>query len=118
MKRYLLLTVAVVLVASACSSGATEATTTVPGAAVPFVGQSSAETAWCSDFNNFPVIAETAIAEKVDGYETLESEYARILDGLGESLLDTFMGGYLELEWRPVNAAGFAQACTAAYESR
>jgi hypothetical protein len=118
MKKFLVMAIALLLVASACGSGAGEATTTVPVAPAPFVGQSTAETAWCTDFNNFPAIAETAITGKVDGYESLESEQVRIVEGLGESFLDTFLGGYLELEWRPANAAGFQQACTAAYETR
>jgi hypothetical protein len=114
MKRLLVVATVLVIVASACSSASDQSVSST----VPPTGLSAAETAWCDDFNNFPAIAETAILAQVDGYETLEAEQARIIDKLGEAFLDNFLGGFLELEWKPTNAAGFAQACAAAYESR
>ncbi len=114
MRKLLVVAVVLFIVASACSSASDQPVTST----VPPAGLSASETAWCDDFNNFPAIADSAIIEQVDGYETLEAEQARIVDKLGEAFLDNFLGGFLELEWKPTNAAGFQQACAAAYESR
>ncbi len=114
MKPFVALALVILVVAAACSS-ASEPEETAP---VPFVGSSDAETSWCGDFNNFPTIARVAISEKVDGYEVIEAEQERIVDRLGEAFLESFLGGFLELEWRPIYSEGYAEACTAAFTSR
>ena len=102
------------LVAAACSSASDQPNVTIaPPAAV-----SDEVVAWCGDFNNFPAIAEAAIAARVDGYELIEAERAKIIDRLGEAYLEAFLGGFLELEWRPGHEVGYAAACAAAFESR
>jgi len=110
MRKLLAIATVLVIVASACSS-----TSDQTGAPVELT---DAETTWCDDFNNFPAIAESAIAAQVDGYEILDAEKVRILDNLGGSFLDTFLGAFMELEWRPTHAVGYADACKAAYASR
>lgn len=102
------------LVAAACSSASDQQDVTI----APPAGVSDEVAAWCGDFNNFPAIAQAAIVERVDGYELIEAERARIIDRLGAAYLETFLGGFLELEWRPGHEVGYAAACAAAYESR
>ncbi|MCL1593223.1 MAG: hypothetical protein M3132_02585 [Actinomycetia bacterium] len=114
MKLIVAVATVILVVATACSSASEPQETTT----VAFVGSSDAETAWCGDFNNFPTIARAAISEEVEGFEVIEAEQVRIIDGLGESFLESFIGGFLELEWRPANPQGYAAACTAAFSSR
>jgi len=114
MRNSVVLAVALLLVASACTSASSQVTTTNTA---PIVSSQS-EANWCNVFTNYATIATTAIQLQVVGYEPLEAEQERILDKLGAPFLDNFLSGFLELEWKDDNESGFAQACAAAYESR
>ncbi|MFV1998843.1 MAG: hypothetical protein ACC654_00610 [Acidimicrobiia bacterium] len=113
MRNLVVLGVALLLIATACTLASNElVTTTAP------IASSQSEADWCNVFTNYPAIAKEAIRLQVDGYAPLEVEQKRILDNLGAPFLDNFLGGFLELEWKDGNVSGFAQACTAAYAQR
>ncbi len=113
MRNFIVLGVALLLIASACTSASDQpVTTTAP------IPSTQSEADWCNVFTNHPVIAKEAIRLQVDGYVALEAEQDRILEQLGAPFLDNFLGGFLELEWKDDNLSGFAQACTAAYSQR